>query len=355
MRGSIEERAAVALKQQQTNQLLQVQKDILEVVVTSNQYQEALDKLCIAAEGLLPDSTASIMIFEQPENHLVVRSAPNMPAEAIGQLEGLVPGENAGSCGTAVFKNEAQFVCDTACDNRWQGFAGYIEEFGIRACWSMPVRDPQQKSIGSFALASKTTREPSQFHYLLLETVAKLAAIILTREKEQTRLQIAASYDGLTGLENRASLLERISEGISRCERHSRMLAVLFIDLDNFKKVNDRLGHHVGDSILKAAALEMNKSIRKTDSLARLGGDEFVLVVEEFKDISELRVIAEKMIESVTRATDLMGHASVSASVGVSIYPQDAISVNQLLRCADLAMYRAKDKGKKQTIFFHEP
>ncbi|MCW8998399.1 MAG: EAL domain-containing protein, partial [Kangiellaceae bacterium] len=336
----------------QTNQLLKVQKDILEIAVTGNNYQKALDNLCCAAEGLLPDSVASIMIFEPKKNGLFVRAAPNLPEAAIEALNELVPGKKSGSCGTAVFTSQPQFVCQTLSDARWEGFQDFVQSFNVLACWSMPIKNSKGEAVGSFALSSFHERKPGEFHYLLLETAAQLASIVLRREIEEQKLQLAAHYDGLTGLANRTTLFVHLKHAIDRCNRHGTELAVLFIDLDNFKQINDSYGHEVGDQVLRHVAQVMSTTVRKNDSLARLGGDEFVLVIEDFEDTTELARVAEKLLNAVVSFRERQYSVDISASIGISLYPADETNAEMLLQKADKAMYQAKTKGKNQAVFY---
>ena len=282
-----------------------------------------------------------------------MRAAPNLPEAAIEALNGLIPGENAGSCGTAVFTAEAQFVCRTLNDKRWKGFAEFVRDFSVLACWSMPIKNSKGEAIGSFALSSFHEREPSEFHYLLLETAAQLTSIILRREKEELKLQQAAHYDSLTGLANRTTLFVQLKHAIERCNRHATELAVLFIDLDSFKQINDLYGHEVGDRVLRHVAQVMSETVRKNDFLARLGGDEFVLVVEDFEDTTELARVADKLLNAVHSFKERQYAVDISASIGISLYPADETTPEMLLQKADKAMYQAKTKGRGQVVFYH--
>ncbi len=337
----------------ESNRLLKVQKDILEVVITGNDYQYALEQLCIAAEGILDNSLASIMLFDEEKKYLNVRAAPNIPQNAIDKLNKLQPSDNAGSCGTAVFKEEPQFVYDTFSDFRWKDLREFAEEFNIHACWSMPIVNNSNEVIGSFALSSFEKRLPDFYQETLLQTAACLSSLILQKEIDEAKLYYAAHYDNLTNLPNRMHFQDRLEHAITQAERSDSGLAVFFIDLDNFKQINDVFGHEEGDKVLKAVALNMQHGLRKEDSLARLGGDEFVLLVERCSDINELELIANKLLHSFSKKLRVDSNQySVTASIGICCLIEKNCCARELIMNADKAMYLAKQLGKNKFCFY---
>lgn len=235
---------------EESNQLLNVHTDILEVMITGSDFQLALDSLCVAAEGILPEALASIILFNKDGATLYVRSAPNIPQQAIDQLSGLVPGGSSGSCAATVYRGTPQYVYDTQIDPMWANVRDFARTYNINACWSMPIVEKSGRVIGSFALSSFENRLPSYFQESLLKTAAYLAGLVLLREKEENLLKIAAHCDPLTGLPNRLMFNMRVEQAIARADRNESKLAVFFIDLDDFKKINDELGHEMGDSVL---------------------------------------------------------------------------------------------------------
>lgn len=337
---------------EESNQLLSVYKQILEVTVTGSDFQHALDCLCSAAEGILPEAVASIMVFNESKNALKVRSAPNLSECAIKQLNGLEPGENAGSCGTAVFKQTPQYVYDTKSDPRWQNFQEFVKEFNVNACWSMPIIQRDNNVIGSFALSSFKRRIPTAFQQNLLQTAAYLASLVLMREQEDAKLQLAAHCDQLTQLPNRCLFNMRVEQAIARAERSGQEFGLFFIDLDNFKQINDEHGHMVGDRVLYCVSKRMSESVRKEDTLARLGGDEFVLLIESFDDKQELHLIAQKILSTYQIPVNVGSKDhKIDASIGISRFPIDGDSVLNLIKRADKAMYSAK-KSQSNKIKF---
>ncbi|MBW9261461.1 MAG: EAL domain-containing protein [Candidatus Thiodiazotropha sp. (ex. Lucinisca nassula)] len=181
----------------------------------------------------------------------------------------------------------------------------------------------------------------------------------VTRQREAERLiNFQASYDHLTSLPNRRTLLTRLQQTISRCKRHSHLGAVLFVDLDNFKQVNDSLGHSVGDSLLQEVAQRMLRDVRDEDTVARLGGDEFVVLLSESgntleKAIADIKQVADKLNENIAQPYLIDGHEiRTTTSIGISVFPTSDETADDILRQADTAMYQAKEAGRNTFRFF---
>jgi diguanylate cyclase (GGDEF)-like protein/PAS domain S-box-containing protein len=177
---------------------------------------------------------------------------------------------------------------------------------------------------------------------------------ISARKESEERLHFLANHDPLTGLPNRAMFQERVEHSLRIAQRHLKQIAVLFIDLDRFKIINDTLGHHAGDQLLQEAAERLRECLRDTDTIARQGGDEFVVLLEDFgKDEQYLVGVARKILGALAKPFMLMGQElSISASIGISIYPRDGHDIHALLKNADIAMYRAKEQGKNTFQFY---
>lgn len=170
---------------------------------------------------------------------------------------------------------------------------------------------------------------------------------ISLRKERDERIQIQANYDTLTGLPNRSLFLDRLNQGMIRSEREDKKLALMFIDLDGFKYVNDTLGHHVGDLLLKKAAKRLTDCMRSSDTVARLGGDEFTIIMPSLDDPARISLAAQRILDALAKPFQLNDEeAIVSGSIGITVFPDDATDANDLLRNADAAMYRAKDQGK---------
>ncbi len=176
---------------------------------------------------------------------------------------------------------------------------------------------------------------------------------ITERKRIEAKMQHQVSYDILTGLPNRRLLVDRLREEISRAKRSGSNVALLFIDLDRFKEVNDTLGHYQGDQLLIQAAQRIQQCVREGDTLARIGGDEFVVILSGVTDKAHLQRVAQGIIEVMTSPFSLGNQISyVTASVGIANYPSDVDSLEALISAADQAMYVAKERGRNGFSFF---
>jgi diguanylate cyclase (GGDEF)-like protein/PAS domain S-box-containing protein len=175
---------------------------------------------------------------------------------------------------------------------------------------------------------------------------------ITERRRAEKQIAHMARHDALTGLPNRVLLRERLGEALAGVQRGER-LAVLYLDLDNFKSVNDTLGHHIGDDLLKTAAGRLRNTLREQDTVARVGGDEFAIIQAGFDQPVETAMLARRVLEAVRAPYSLQGHTIVAdTSIGIAIAPSDGADAAELLKNADMALYRAKADGRGTYRFF---
>jgi len=187
--------------------------------------------------------------------------------------------------------------------------------------------------------------------------VANYVAIFtdISRAKEaEAQLRQLAHYDTLTGLPNRVLFYDRLQNEIDRARRYNRIMAVMFVDLDRFKHVNDTLGHGAGDSLLKSVGERLVECTRKPDTVARLGGDEFTIILTDVPETGYVEAISKRVVAELSKAIPIQANeVFVSASIGIALYPNDGEDSETLMKCADTAMYYAKDKGKNTYQFFN--
>ncbi|MGN6481983.1 diguanylate cyclase domain-containing protein, partial [Luteibacter sp.] len=173
------------------------------------------------------------------------------------------------------------------------------------------------------------------------------------REEARRALAFHAYHDTLTGLPNRAFLMRELEEALA--DGRDAMLAVMFIDLDGFKSINDTLGHEAGDTFLRAVATSLRSSVRERDTVSRFGGDEFVVVVKSYGGMENLVRVCRKVLDLVSQPVNVAGQlVAVSPSIGVAIAPQDGKEADSLIRNADAAMYAVKETGKADFRFYEE-
>ncbi|MCM2359631.1 MAG: EAL domain-containing protein [Geobacteraceae bacterium] len=175
----------------------------------------------------------------------------------------------------------------------------------------------------------------------------------IEKQQAQEQLEYQANHDGLTGLPNRNLLADRVRQALLYARRNQRQVAVLFVDLDHFKFINDTLGHDKGDRLLKIVAARLTDCVRSDDTVARQGGDDFVIVIADLAAAEDAGQVARKIQDAVSRPLTIDEHElEISCSVGISIYPKDGEDAQSLLKNADVAMYRAKDQGRNNFQFF---
>ena len=181
---------------------------------------------------------------------------------------------------------------------------------------------------------------------------AKLQEEITERQQAEERVRHMAHHDALTGLPNRNLLEDRLNQALAQAQRSRHRVAVMFLDLDRFKSINDSLGHAVGDDLLKAVAQRLRGAVRTVDTVARLGGDEFVVVLPDIADADAAARVAEKIIAAFVPSVQLGAHElNTSTSIGIALYPDDSDASHGLVKLADAAMYLAKRDGRNRFHF----
>ncbi len=175
----------------------------------------------------------------------------------------------------------------------------------------------------------------------------------LVAEEAREKVQYQANYDSLTKLANRNLFLDRFQSALAKAQKDRSLIALLFIDLDRFKHINDTLGHSVGDELLKDASNRINMQLRSNDTAARFGGDEFAILLTDIHSLDDVDIVVQRILTTLASPFKLSGHdAFVSASIGVTSYPKDGVNSGTLLRKADSAMYKAKELGKNNYQYF---
>ncbi|MCE9633196.1 MAG: EAL domain-containing protein [Methylophilales bacterium] len=234
----------------------------------------------------------------------------------------------------------------------------FFTEFGIEAYMGVRVRNVASEPIG---IVNAFYRQPLQYSEAIIETL-KIFAVRVAAEMERelvaSQIQHLAFYDSLTNLPNRQLLHDRLQQALQFCSRNKQIGALLFIDLDNFKILNDTMGHDLGDRLLRKVAERLSLCVRESDTVARLGGDEFVLLLEEVSDAAEIaaaqaRVVAEKILHSFSESFLLGDHEHrCTPSIGIALFGDQTHDADEVLKHADLAMYRAKHEGRNAFCFF---
>jgi diguanylate cyclase (GGDEF)-like protein len=261
--------------------------------------------------------------------------------------------QGMGSCGTAAAIGERVIAEDLQSHPYWKDFRELTKKANIHSCWSQPIKSASGDVLGTFSINLREPGSPNGTAIQLIEQSANLAAIALERDRTDRLIWKQANYDSLTGLPNRNMLRERLEQEISKAERSDLKVALLFLDLDHFKEVNDTLGHDKGDHLLTIVAQRLRKCVRNIDTVARLGGDEFTVIMGELNDTGSVERVASEIIEVISQPFKLDQEVVyLSTSVGITFYPDNGKDLDTLIKNADQAMYDAKNKGRNRFQYF---
>ena len=465
--------------------ILSIEKYIFEYSASEHDLTKCLDFISRSIERLFPDSISSICLLDKDKRHLRHGSAPNLPQEYIDLIDGMEVGPSAGSCGTAVYRNKRVIVEDTSKDPLWENARFASTDFGLHACWSIPIRTPDNNPLGTFALYYKKHKHPGT---LELETIERLTNIvrviienkraeIVLRENEKRyrglvtnipgavyrcacdkdrtmsflsenikdisgydnhefinnekrsfasiihpddqelveegvmlgvnnkvpyeleyriihksgnicwayekgqgvfndddeleyldgaifditeshelseKLSYYASHDVLTGLLNRREFEQRLKRVLETSRHDTSEHALCYMDLDQFKVINDTCGHIAGDNLLDQLSKELSKHIRKRDTFARLGGDEFGILME-YCTVSQAKYIANKCRKAVSEYQFFWEEHTFKIGVSIGLVPITKMSGSMIdvLKEADSACYAAKDAGRNRIHVYH--
>ncbi|GJL78353.1 MAG: hypothetical protein NPINA01_13420 [Nitrospinaceae bacterium] len=223
----------------------------------------------------------------------------------------------------------------------------------IRSYAGVPCFDSHCKIIGHLSVMHDQPMLDRQKTISILKVFAARAGAELERKRTEGLIRNMAYHDALTGLPNRILLNDRLEMALAQAQRSQSLLAVLFLDFDHFKKINDNLGHGVGDQVLKSVGARLKKCLRNQDTVARLGGDEFILLLPEINSPADADHLAKKLLHAVSQPIHIQEHElQITLSVGVALYPRDGENSTTLLKHADDALYAAKKQGKNCYQFF---
>jgi diguanylate cyclase (GGDEF)-like protein/PAS domain S-box-containing protein len=239
--------------------------------------------------------------------------------------------------------------------------ASIAAKAGLHGAFAFPIRIGDEL-CGVLEFFIRNVCQPDAALLRMAQSIGLQIGQFIARTTAQKQIRQLAHFDFLTGLPNRTLFNQLLEHALAKAQRHARQLAILFIDLDGFKQINDRFGHDAGDHLLVTFTMRLRDSLRRSDPVgrgngsdtaARLGGDEFVVLIDEFANPLELEAVAKRILAAASQPFPLAGpEGQVSASIGISIYPTDGNDIESLTKSADSAMYRAKQVGKNTYRFF---
>ena len=305
---------------------------VLEMVARNGEIETILNHLAAMVERQCPDLRCSVLLLRNGD--LVQVAGATLSSDAVRGFQELSLGAAAGPLKSGHFPLPAP---------RPQ----------TGASWSVPILSGSGATLGAFAVACSVRRKPLQEELDLISKSSRLAAIAIEQRQLTDKLAYQAQHDALTGLPNRALFADRLHRALAQARRQGWLAAVLFVDLDRFKQINDTLGHSIGDSLLQQVARRLESCIRRTDTLARMGGDEFTLLLTELHDQQYVLTVAQKLLDALQTPFQIdTFELFVTASIGISVYPRDGKDAATLQRNADSAMYCAKNRGKNNFQLF---
>lgn len=321
--------------------------EVDRLILSTLEIEQVLEMVLSHLRGVVTCDVASITLVDADSN-LMARTfieAPegedNVQRVELGERERKLLTENPG--GVLLSR-----------DSAWPRYLIPLKRQGARRFLLMPIRYKSQLS-GIISLGYRQKPRFDEEDVKRVRDFADRLAVALSTVEREEQLYNQAHFDPLTRLPNRQLFKDRLEREIMHAEMERNVMAVLFIDLDHFKNVNDSVGHSAGDELLKMAAERLRRCVRESDTVARLGGDEFTIILSRINDPTDASGVAEKILELFNQPFDIDHHEHfVSASIGITLYPSDGTTAEELLRNADTAMYRAKDSGRSTRKFFKE-
>ncbi len=335
-------------------QALEVERQrVFEAIAHGGELNETLKQVARYVESAKSGRYCCILLPDEDGSRLISVAAPSLPVPCPSSLEGIELCEENGCCATAALRGERIVVENFNHHGYQHSCQDFARKNSLAACWSEPILESSGKALGVVVIYREQVAEADSQDLTLLRHAGYLSSIAIERKRLESRMMYQASYDSLTDLPNRRLFGQRLSEEIAKAKRAREGLALLFIDLDRFKEVNDTLGHDVGDLLLTDASKRIRACVRESDTVARLGGDEFVVILTQVEDISNLGRLTQNIIDHMAQPFHLGEHtAYITASIGIAGYPLDADSAEGLIGCADQAMYAAKEQGRNNFSFF---
>lgn len=334
-------------------QLQLLQQEILEGMASGMPLPEIMDLLCRRAEALAPSVICSVLTIDR-DGRLHHLASPSLPEHYSAAINGVEIGPKTGSCGTASFRGEPVEVTDIATDPLWEDYKCLALPLGLRACWSSPIKSSDGHVLGAFAFYFPVARRPSSLERQIVSTCLHLCAIALDHEQARLRIYELAFFDPLTQLANRMRFQQRLDEQLGVIEDTRNRLAIHYIGLDQFRSINDALGHAIGDDLLKAIAGRLQRMSCSGEMVARISVDEFALLQVGDLKPQEIAARARAILEAIERPYELgEQQIVVDAKIGISFAPNDGTTADELMKAAALAL-RQGEGQRGGAYYFYE-
>ncbi|WP_298090577.1 bifunctional diguanylate cyclase/phosphodiesterase [uncultured Sphingomonas sp.] len=322
--------------------MLHLQNIILEMIATGEPLDTTMARLCLEVEKMTPGAVCSVLLVDG-EGRIHPLAGPSLPATYSAALDGIAIGADVGSCGTAAYTRQPVVVTDIADDHRWIRYRHMVLPLGYRACWSSPILDTHGQAIGTFAFYYRERRGPTALEEAIVRHCLHLGTIAIERHQRVEDRERRASTDALTGLGNRAAFNAAL--GALDCTIPGAW-ALLLVDLDNLKVVNDTLGHGAGDCLLTCAAKRVADAVRG-ERVFRVGGDEFAVLLSTPVMLRDLEESARHILAALAHPADCGGQIVVPrATIGAAVVAHGDRTTQRVRQNADFALYHAKETGR---------
>lgn len=346
---------------------LEMHNSVLRQIHEGVALSDVLNSLASQAEMLHPGMLCSILLVDSAVNRLHHVAAPSLPSQFVREIDSLLARDEACSSNQAVSSGRRVVIedlgggpgCSTA-------YCRHATAAGFASCWSQPIKGREKRVLGVFAIYQRKPASPGEEDVRLLENCATLAALVIEHYLADEKIRNLAFFDVLTQLPNRRMLVDRLRQAMANSRRSGCYGALMFLDLDNFKPLNDTFGHHVGDLLLIQVAQRITSCVRETDTVARFGGDEFVVMLgelDESRAASEVQargvaekiraIVAEPFVLTIEKEGELPREIEhcCTASIGVVLFFDHEAALEDIIRWSDEAMYQAKDAGRNHIHF----
>ena len=324
---------------------------VLEMVAKNHAFEAILEQVVHMVEGQRPQALCSLLLLK--DELLSWVAAPSFPPQTIRLLRPVRVLRETSDLVTAEVARSTVFWDDIRSCPFWAERSHFATQIGLDSCLSAPVRSANGTLLGMVALHYRRGQAQAEEDRDLLQLAGRLTAIAIEQRRLTDGLEFQARHDSLTGLPNRSYFLELLKDALRNAQERSGTLAVLFIDLDRFKQINDTLGHAMGDRLLKEVGERLKLLLTEDDLAGRMGGDEFTIVLTRQPDEQTAIHASQEFLNAFRAPHRIDEHELfVTASIGVAMFPTHGQDAAELMRHADLAMYHAKNNGKNDCEVF---
>ncbi|HET7776028.1 MAG TPA: diguanylate cyclase, partial [Azospira sp.] len=337
----------------QAEHLLAAERQVLEQIASDASLTVVLDSLCHRVEALIPECFAAVLLLQSGTHQLSLGAAPSL--RRICREVGESCPDNPGSCACAqAIRSGKQIVAEHLDEGgQWDDCREFASALGIKTAWSTPIVSPGKEVLGTVSLYFRSGRRPTPFEKSVIEHACRLAAIAIDRSRAMESLHRLATVDTLTGLYNRSRFLDQAESELGRARRLGRGAAVLMLDVDHFKRINDTHGHGAGDVALKVVGAIISRELRAIDICGRMGGEEFAILLPETDQAGAMQA-AERLRQAIAQEQVRAGEGvslDITVSIGATVLAEEDANVDHVLARADAALYQAKRGGRNRTVF----